>query len=190
MEIQERLKELRDQLCHADNVHENTTYEDRKEFLELRSKLRTDNLIAVFEGCILPLITKKDPHVRVELNTSVLYGACKSYFYDVDREKPFHSITTTNDPKIAAYLIKWISRYRPIYFDDESVTNDEVKNLLTYINEYYAIRAALFYVSIDFEDIPKEILRILVYSLLYRNFSGKTLSLFIETVYAMKGIKY
>jgi len=62
----------------------------------------------------------------------------ESYFKDMDRKKKFHRIAFADSHKCAAYMAKWIMRFRPVQL---TVENAEAKALLA--NEYLCARYGL-----------------------------------------------
>lgn len=113
----------------------------------------------------------------VYLNRSLLKIVVKSYFDDIYKFKVYTRSVRANEHKQAAYLIKWISRIRPIQILPKATTSD----LVLLANAQYAVFVGFSFLfkEDEFQIIEKMNERYyqeLIYTAQYRNISGKTLA--------------
>ncbi len=118
---------------------------------------------------------------RIGINLAVLTNALYSYYYDIKRIKDFHGSDLVNKPKMAAYLIKWLVKEKPIWFINEEISNPETMEILSCINELFAFR-----IGLGFACIPLAIVDIgtsdkFVYELAFRNPEPSMISFWLET---------
>lgn len=127
------------------------------------------------------IITTKAPNLVLELNERVLSIALKSYFYDLERLKHFHDFDLTNEPKKAGYLLKWLVKNKPIYFDlHKGRVTPELSSFLLCINEIFALRIAFAYAGLPIEKIENDCWKNLVYHTLYREVDSDFFALFVD----------
>ena len=106
----------------------------------------------------------------------------KSYFDDVDRHKRYHGSALVDQIKQAGFTIKWIAKLRPVQFDcDDAETTRE----LLYINEIFAVRAALAFMQRSSDEVPAEIYADLLYTLHYRHVDERMLFIWLATLDAL-----
>lgn len=123
---------------------------------------------------------------RIGLNRAVLINAAWSFFYDVIRAKHFNGSTRLNGPKKAAYTIKWIVMEKPIWFKPEEFTYDKIGDhetieLLSCINEFFAVRLAMGYADIPLTLYEDKIIDDFVYELSFRSVNEGMMALWFET---------
>lgn len=116
----------------------------------------------------------------LNLNKAILTQVVKSYFYDVERLKHFHSISRIDGYKQAAFMIKWLVNFKPIRFTDENP--NEVKAFHLCINEIYAIKVGLSMAYIPESKLTTTGMHKLVYNMYYRNFDEHTYTLLLESI--------
>lgn len=80
----------------------------------------------------------------VKLNEYLLREAVESCLCDIYRLKVFRGIQQEDEHKQAAFLVKWISKIRPVQVFDDSSYN--VTSLL--VNEIFAVNVALVILNI------------------------------------------
>lgn len=115
--------------------------QDRERIRARREKARhlTERLAVLFN-----MIESNPPFQnkrRIVLSMPVLYHACISYEFDLERWAPFHCITIPDNHKRAAFLFKWLSKLRPIKLlsgQHIAATPWELQ-----ANGYFALAAAL-----------------------------------------------
>lgn len=176
-----------EKLRRLDEEHIELTRDDRRLHLDVRAMYRQATLTAIFREKIAPLVHEHDTGVRMGLSETRLNELIYSYFYDVDRAKLFHGMWLINEPKKAAYLVKWILKHKPIWYDDDSVTDPSMRGFLHLINEYYALRAALAYTSIRLQDVPAHLMERLLYDFFFRYIDENSMTLWFETFYHFTG---
>ena len=119
-------------------------------------------------------------HLR--MNRAILCIVVKSYFDDVDRHKRYHGSALVDQIKQAGFTIKWIAKLRPVQFDcDDAETTRE----LLYINEIFAVRAALAFMQRSPDEVPAEIYADLLYTLHYRHVDERMLFIWLATLDAL-----
>ena len=124
---------------------------------ETRIATRQELLEQIFSG----LQASLGPDFNhLSINRMVLHNVVVSYFHDVDRHKDFHGSDRVDETKQAAFVIKWISKLRPIQFDCEI---GHVSPSILYINEIYAVRSGLAFMKMSPEILPKQVYDDLLY---------------------------
>jgi hypothetical protein len=132
-------------------------------------------------------------NVNVTINVARLYMTIVSTYDDIERYKKYH----LNDPhsersdavKRAAYLTKWIARFKPlnadrgdIAFGDIATASQDGSDL---VNEFFAVSIAIANLNLhtdrDFFLSDKKNHE-LVYDLIYRTLSEDALLLFYQTI--------
>lgn len=179
----EQYRDTCEKLRRLDDEHRELTREDRKLYVDVRAMYRQAVLEAIFTEKIVPLIKERDSTVKLGLSRTRLNELTYSYFYDIDRAKLFHGMHLINEPKKAAYLVKWILKHKPIWYDDATVSDVSVKGFLHLINEFYALRAALAYTSIKLEEVPSGLLERILYDFFFRYVDENSMTLWFETFY-------
>lgn len=97
----------------------------------------------------------------ITINPAILYAVATSYYFDIKRAKDFHDTTLANGYRQAAFIIKWLLRFRPI-----NDTNADGRFLL--VNEKFALALAFALLGIDPASVDKPLYAHLLYSLRYR----------------------
>lgn len=174
-------------------------------YTELFSQRLDDTSDAIgdyLKSIIAPHFEYEDWNVILDLCPTKLSHLVKSYFYDVIRYKEFHfspesdlpedqekihlALTSggrhINDPKQIAYLVKWITKVKPISIiflcANESLRNGadgpnltaKQEELIAAINEYFAVHLALSFFKLSYQDLGNVEVERLVYQLHYRPF--------------------
>jgi len=116
----------------------------------------------------------------IGINMSILTNALYSYFYDLERLHDFHASDGNSYPKQAAYLIKWLIKEKPVWFDSEIFLDNEHLELLCEINEFLALRMGLGIAGIKTSQITPSETENLVYEFVFRNHHPGLLSLWFE----------
>lgn len=135
-------------------------------------------------------IVQYDNEVRksVYLNWTLLYSAVYSYYDDIYRFKDYSCSKWADNHKQAGYMVKWIIKFKPIQINSNSV---RVTTLVLTLNAAFALFVGgVFLERGVLNNISPKFYSHLIYSLTYRNLSGKQLaSLFYVLEAAVKGKK-
>lgn len=120
------------------------------------------------------------------LDEQLLYAAVSSHFDDIYRFKDYSGTTWADAHKQAGYMIKWISRFKPIQVKENSSL--ECDNVIS-INAVFALFVGFSFLKpCVAQNITQDVFDHLVYTLLFRNFnSGKnwaTITFLLERSYA------
>jgi hypothetical protein len=133
--------------------------------LKIRARLREALILKTYRKLVdewpVPL------RAQCTLNRQLVRIVSESYFKDMDRKKAFHGITYADVHKCAAYMAKWIMRFRPIQL---TVEDARAKPLLA--NEYLALAMAFVFLKVNVRSLPTELFRTMVYSMRYRLIDG------------------
>ena len=81
------------------------------------------------------------------MNTLALANACEACVHDLGYHCRAHNISEPNDPKKAAFLFKWICKFRPIY--PRSPLPKIPPDALLHVNSWFALVAALGNLDVD-----------------------------------------
>lgn len=114
------------------------------------------------------------------LNKHSLAISIKSMLDDIDRFEIYSHSKTTERPKFSAYIVRWISKIKPI-----QIINQDVNSVhLHFINSYFAIFAGVSLLELnDYES--KQSIKIyeeLRYATYYRDISPKELTLLFRVL--------
>lgn len=108
------------------------------------------------------------------LSEGFLFAAVKSYFDDVYRFKDYSGSMWIDPHKQAAYSIKWLTKFNPIQIKSESLPFTEE---ILRMNANYALFVGFTFLdSKILDNISDDYYNHLVYTLLFRNISGKSLA--------------
>lgn len=119
------------------------------------------------------------------LNRGLLLNACISYFHDIVRRKRFHRISVADSHKRAGYIAKWLMKFRPIQH-----RSNYVNKKLALANEWFALWIAVQHLDIDIAEIPRPVIRHILYHFRYRAFDAEawSLSFFLLQACSLHGI--
>ncbi|WP_299212204.1 hypothetical protein [uncultured Tateyamaria sp.] len=83
-----------------------------------------------------------------------------------------HSTVNINGSKAAAYMVKWILRYKPIsvFSQAEEIEDKPQSTIIANINEIYALNCAFIELGIDSIEVPQKKLDELIYCFRFRPF--------------------
>ena len=175
-------EEIREKEEHLSLEKKKIQIEER-EIRKCQIEQRVETLKSLYDL----LIARYDKGVlqSVYLNEVLLYAAVSSYYDDIYRFKDFSCSKWADNHKQAGYMIKWISRFRPIQIRSNDVLVDQT--VLT-INSVYALFVGFSFLDKAIsESITPRYYNHLIYCLTYRNISGKQLaSLFYVLERAVK----
>lgn len=137
--------------------------------------------MAVLEDLYNEWATFKD---GICLNSWKLRTAVTSWMHDLNRLKDFHSISTPDRHKDAAFMAYWISKIQPV----QSVcTQTKTKPAhLVLSNAEFGLHYAYARLKIQSRHLEEQSHRHLLYALFYRSVQPEALSLsfyFLETAY-------
>jgi hypothetical protein len=124
----------------------------------------------------------------LHLNEEILWVACVSYAHDLRRLSDFHSITIPDDPKKACYLVKWITRTRPIQFQATPLGSKPTKMRL-FANELLALRVALGMLKFSPNILSEDTFELLLYTLKYRHFDEGSFLPFFKVLKSIKDMQ-
>ncbi len=82
---------------------------------------------------------------NIELNEYVLRESVESCLCDLYRLKAFRGITQEDEHKQAAFLVKWITKFRPIQFRNTAFDKESI----VLVNELFAVYVALVVLNLD-----------------------------------------
>lgn len=132
---------------------------------------------------------------KVTISQPVVDNLVIDYFVDIYRIKEFQDIKYINDAKIYAYTAYWLLRRKPL----QLVTDNANENDFAFINEQM-VASYLFgflFSNPDNASIVKakepefqEFEKNLLYSLMYRDFSPKSLEMMIYAFTAGRAYQY
>jgi hypothetical protein len=107
----------------------------------------------------------------VYLNKVLLAVVVVSHFDDIYRYKLYSHSPRADSHKQGAYIIKWISKIRPI----QILPNIEVTKELLFINAEFAIFVGFSFLKLNiFDTIAPHFYKHLIYETQYREVSGKS----------------
>ena len=111
----------------------------------------------------------------VRLDRGLLFLVVKSYFDDIYRFKDYTGSKSADRHKQAAYLIKWISKLRPIQIVSEITP---YSNEIIWINSSFSLYVGLIFLDVPniFASLSDSMYETLMYTTQYRYISGKQLS--------------
>jgi hypothetical protein len=142
----------------------------------IKERERFDTLVSLYND----FITTRNTGHAVYLNKDLLALAITSYFDDIYRFKKYTHSERADQHKQAAYLIKWISKIRPIQISPNTVVNRRI--LL--INSSFAIFVGFSFLSLKAANsITPKYYKHLLYMCQYRNISGRQLA---STLYVLE----
>lgn len=119
----------------------------------------------------------------VHLNKGILLPLVQSYFYDVERLKHFHAIDKIDGYKQAGFMMKWIIKLRPIFFDDSQLdAKTGITKFHLFCNEIYALRIGLSMAKIQVSKVSAEFLNKQIYQLVHRNVDEHMLMMWLEAI--------
>lgn len=109
----------------------------------------------------------------VYLNIEVLDSAIEHYFHALGTMKAKHLIENADAHKRAAFMLKWLTKLRPVQIERGTVI-DKTDILLA--NEIFAAFVALEHLSLSFDDVDHKWLFNLFYTLRYRDFDAEVMA--------------
>ena len=147
--------------------------------LEPKIKVNPENLKARYEMIMTlfhdEFVVGLDEKYRdqIYINKELLHCAVKAYFDDIERYKAYSGSEFADRHKQAAYSIKWINRFKPIQIREGA----EMDTTLLTINSTFALSVGFTFLDRSVvEKMSDKFFRHLVYTLLYRNETGKSLA--------------
>lgn len=120
------------------------------------------------------------------LSIPLLQTTVNSYFDSIYRYKLYSKTDYADRHKCAAYMMKWIAKYRPIQIRGRSSVIEDIPKGVSWVNSYYAVYVALthLFATNSTTNDPNDILKKcdqnlyndLVYQAQYRNISGRSMA--------------
>lgn len=141
-----------------------------------KERERFDTLTSLYEDFILT----RNIDNAIYLNKELLALVITSYFDDIYRFKKYTHSERADQHKQSAYLIKWISKIRPI----QIMPNTVVDRKILLVNSSFAIFVGFSFLSLKIPDsITPEYYKHLLYMCQYRDISGRQLA---NTLYVLE----
>ena len=128
--------------------------------LDRRVKRRMYTLLTLFSKF------ENDFFKGLYLNDAILYTTVQSYFQDLDRTKEYHGIENADNHKMAAYMIKWIVKTKPIQIRRQTKGIGKPAILS---NELFALFIAVEILDFDINSISNKLFQNLLYIFRYRS---------------------
>ena len=186
---------------------EKSLAEKRKQLLDEDARLiedKADWQIGTIYELYNQFITEQTESIRdiVYLNSILLKDALVSYFKDIHRYKNYSGSIWANKQKQAAYMIKWLVRFRPIQINKETKREEEEIKEILEINLEFALFCGFNFLGTDIFDLVMQnrdninlsnkdkkeeekedsFYDRLLYDLRYRELSGKKLILVFDAL--------
>jgi len=150
-----------------------------KEERDIQERERYNTISEMYNMFVESKPTIKD---KTYLNKHLLIVAIKSYYDDIYRFKLYSHSERADNHKQSAYIIKWLSKIRPIQILPDIEISDDV--LL--VNASFAIFVGFCFINCNIADIiSPHYLKHLLYMAQYRNISGKQLASLIYLIEKM-----
>jgi len=140
---------------------------------------RFDTIVELYDEFINETL---DTKTCVYLNKDLLAIVIGSYFDDIYRYKLYSHSKRADNHKQGAYIIKWISKIRPI----QILPNVEATKELLFINASFAVFVGFSFLKINvFETVEPNFYKHLIYETQYRNISGKNYASILYSIEKM-----
>ena len=123
------------------------------------------------------------------LSKELLHCAVNAYFDDIYKYKAYAGSEYADRHKQAAYTMLWISRFHPI----QILPKADIDTTVLTINEAFALYAGFMFLDpIVLKKLQKSFYRHLIYTLTYRNLTGKGLStlIYLMETGATNGVEF
>ncbi|MBF0626026.1 MAG: hypothetical protein HQL82_14615 [Magnetococcales bacterium] len=88
--------------------------------------------------------------------------------------KEFHRTAIANQHKRAAFTIKWLKMTHPIQINEKTERSERAQYPFL-ANAAFAVEAGLNMLEIDFQNVPADYLRALIYKIQFRPVLAETL---------------
>jgi hypothetical protein len=140
---------------------------------------RFETITGLYENFI-----EENPKVKdlIYLNKDLLAVVIGSYFDDIYKYKLYSHSQRADNHKQGAYIIKWISKIRPI----QILPNVEITNELLFINASFAIFIGFSFLKLNvFDAIEPLFYKHLIYETQYREISGKSYACLLYAIEKM-----
>jgi len=151
-------------------------------------KKRFDTLVKLYEEQFLLGLDEKY-RKSLFLSKELLHCAVNAYFDDIYKYKAYAGSEYADRHKQAAYTMLWITRFHPI----QIIPQAEVDTTVLTINEAFALYAGFMFLDpIVLKKLQKPFYRHLIYTLTYRNLTGKGLAtlIYLMETGATKGVEF
>lgn len=149
---------------------------------------RFNTMVRLYEDQFLEGLAPKY-HNSVYLSKELLHCAVNAYFDDIYKYKAYAGSEFADRHKQAAYTMIWITRFHPI----QILPQAKIDSTILTINEAFALYAGFMFLDpVVLTKLQKSFFRHLIYTLTYRNLSGKglaTLIYLLETG-AIRGVQF
>jgi len=134
----------------------------------IQERERFDTIMELYDGFI-----EDNPEIKdsVYLNKDLLGLVIGSYFDDIYRYKLYSHTERADNHKQGAYIIKWISKIRPI----QILPDREATKELLFINSSFAVFVGFSFLKLNvFDVIEPQLYKFFLYETQYREISAKT----------------
>lgn len=149
---------------------------------------RFDTLVKLYEEQFILGLDEKY-RKSLFLSKELLHCAVNAYFDDIYKYKAYAGSEYADRHKQAAYTMLWITRFHPI----QIIPQAEVDTTVLTINEAFALYAGFMFLDpIVLKKLQKPFYRHLIYTLTYRNLTGKGLAtlIYLMETGATKGVEF
>lgn len=136
---------------------------------------RYETLVKLYEEQFLIGLDEKYRE-SLYLSKELLHCAVNAYFDDIFKYKAYAGSEYADRHKQAAYTMLWVTRFHPI----QILPGAKVDTTLLTINEAFALYAGFMFLDpVVLKKLRKPFYRHLIYTLTYRNLTGKGLATLI-----------
>lgn len=117
-------------------------------------------------------MTARKINVDFHIDVYALFNACGSYVQDLYRYCEYHNIQVPDRARRAAYICKWMMRFRPlIAMEPAGETTDTDRDIALMINESFCAYLSGIRLDIKWDtDVSAKVFGILLYSFRYRSY--------------------
>ncbi|GHT49350.1 hypothetical protein AGMMS49982_02660 [Bacteroidia bacterium] len=141
---------------------------ENKEERSTQERERFDTLLNLYD---LFIEDKSEVKSQVYLNKDLLAIVIGAYFDDIYKYQSYSLSERADTHKQGAYIIKWLSKIRPI----QIFPNIKASKELLFINSTFAIFVGFSFLESNiFDSIAPHFYKHLLYETQYRNISGKS----------------
>lgn len=119
----------------------------------------------------------------IYINKSILLQVVSCYFYDVERLKHFHSIERIDGYKQGGFMMKWITKLKPLYFHESNINPEtEISTFHIFCNELFALKVGLSMAKINMDKITHAAFEKRIYHLVHRGVDESELMMWLEAI--------
>jgi len=148
---------------------------------EALRKAAVDEAYDLLRDCVVSYAREMETENALEIlvDFAALWNAANSFVDDVARYQNYHKAPVPARARKAAYLCKWIMKFRPLIVrDGDKSRTEEVQTFALMANELFAMYASGGVMLFDWKELTQKICVVLLYSLRHRYNSEDTYILF------------